>query len=63
MLTMAPAPLAFRYPRAGPSRQEGTIQDHAQHGVPIGEAHLIERLFRAARSVVDEDVQAPEPHR
>jgi hypothetical protein len=40
-------------------RQEGAIEDHAQHAVPIGQSHLAERLFRPAGGIVDQDVEAP----
>jgi hypothetical protein len=54
MLTMAPAPLARKCGEKSP------VQVYGQHGVPIGQGHLLKRLLRPHGGIVDEDVEAAE---
>jgi len=59
MLTMAPAPLAFRYGRQALA-QGMHIERDAEHIAPLLETHVFEGLLLPQRRVVDQIVDAAE---
>ena len=44
--------------QSGLHGEKGPVQVYGQHGVPIRQGHLVERLFRPHGGIVDEDVEA-----
>jgi hypothetical protein len=44
--------------QSGLHGEKGPVQVYGQHGVPIRQSHLVERLFRPHGGIVDEDVEA-----
>ena len=60
MLMIAPASLCLRCGSAAFTLRKRAVQDGSEYAAPIGERHGFERLFRPARRIVDQDVDATE---
>lgn len=58
MLTMAPSATRPQMHQSGLQGKKGPVQVDGQHGAPIRQGHLVERLFRPHGGIVDEDVEA-----